>query len=189
MAICQAHRTDGQPCKAQAMRGQKVCVTHGGAAPQARAAAKRRLAELEVRAELERLGIPVEVDPVDALLSQLAEAAGNVAYLRGELQRRQQLAVEVGEPSSAPLTWRGVHTQGVAPLVSLYNEERDRVARIARVALDAGVNERAIALAERLGAALEEALSAALEDDEWQLTDRQRQQGRLVLGRHLKAAG
>lgn len=45
---CIAHLTDGsgQRCKKSAMLGQQVCNKHGGAAPQNRAAAKRRLAEL-----------------------------------------------------------------------------------------------------------------------------------------------
>lgn len=31
--ICHAHRTNGEPCKAKAMVGQKVCRVHGGATP------------------------------------------------------------------------------------------------------------------------------------------------------------
>ena len=42
---CSAHRSrDGQPCQAWAVRGGSVCVAHGGAAPQVRLAAQRRLA-------------------------------------------------------------------------------------------------------------------------------------------------
>jgi len=41
---CTAHRTNGLPCRAWAVRGAVVCVAHGGAAPQVRRAARRRLA-------------------------------------------------------------------------------------------------------------------------------------------------
>ncbi len=40
---CGAHRTDGTPCRAWAMRGQYTCWAHGGATPQARAWAEARL--------------------------------------------------------------------------------------------------------------------------------------------------
>src|SRR5215472_13729628 len=40
---CTAHRTNGEPCRAAALRGANVCYTHGGAAPQVRLAAQRRI--------------------------------------------------------------------------------------------------------------------------------------------------
>ena len=40
---CRAHRTNGEPCSAWAMRGQYTCWAHGGASPQARALAEFRL--------------------------------------------------------------------------------------------------------------------------------------------------
>jgi hypothetical protein len=43
---CTARRTNGEPCKHWAIRGGTVCYTHGGAAPQVKAAAKQRLLDL-----------------------------------------------------------------------------------------------------------------------------------------------
>jgi hypothetical protein len=40
---CHAHRKNGEPCKAYAIIGGRVCRAHGGAAPQVRAAARERL--------------------------------------------------------------------------------------------------------------------------------------------------
>jgi len=40
---CTALRTNGRPCRAWAIHGGWVCWTHGGAAPQVRLAAQRRL--------------------------------------------------------------------------------------------------------------------------------------------------
>jgi hypothetical protein len=40
---CSAHRTDGGECRAFAVHGAEVCRSHGGLAPQVRAAARRRL--------------------------------------------------------------------------------------------------------------------------------------------------
>lgn len=47
---CQAHTSSGAPCKKWAIQGGFVCNTHGGSAPQVRAAANRRLMALAPRA-------------------------------------------------------------------------------------------------------------------------------------------
>ena len=44
--ICTAKRSNGQPCRAAAIRGGNICQAHGGSAPQVIAAAKRRLLTL-----------------------------------------------------------------------------------------------------------------------------------------------
>jgi len=44
--LCGAHRSNGNPCRAPAMHGQRVCYRHGGASPQARHAARLRLLDL-----------------------------------------------------------------------------------------------------------------------------------------------
>ena len=43
MPTCTAHRSSGGPCRAPAIKGGNVCVTHGGRAPQVVAAAKLKL--------------------------------------------------------------------------------------------------------------------------------------------------
>lgn len=43
---CTAHRSNGQPCKGQAITGANVCRVHGGWAPQVRAKARQRILEL-----------------------------------------------------------------------------------------------------------------------------------------------
>jgi hypothetical protein len=53
---CQAHRSDGAPCKRWATRGAYVCASHGARAPQVRRAAHDRLIELGARKLLASLG-------------------------------------------------------------------------------------------------------------------------------------
>src|SRR5690625_2412256 len=64
-------KNTGQPCRAIAMRGQRVCRIHGGSSPQAKAAAKRRLLEL-VEPAIARLA--EEVDKADTARDRLKAA-------------------------------------------------------------------------------------------------------------------
>jgi hypothetical protein len=70
----------------------------------------------------------------------------------------------------------------------LWNDERDRVARIAKAALDAGVAERHVQLAERYGEQLATLLRAVLYDPALALTDAQQSVLPDLLRRHLTAA-
>jgi hypothetical protein len=65
---CSAKRTNGKPCQAYAITGGTVCRAHGGAAPQVRAAAHRRIVRDQIirgilagQAKVSRSG-----DPLDA---------------------------------------------------------------------------------------------------------------------------
>ena len=51
-------------------------------------------------------------------------------------------------------------------IYQMYWEERDRVARIAKACLDAGVAERQVRLAEEFGSMLADVLRAVFDDDE-----------------------
>jgi hypothetical protein len=118
-----------------------------------------------------KLGGPIVVQPVEALLGMLHLASGHVAWLREEIAALDDL--------STP--------EGLA-LVSLYGEERDRVAKVAKACLDAGVAERQVRLAEAYGAALAELLKAVFADPALDLRPKQRAQVPAVLRRHLGTA-
>jgi hypothetical protein len=106
---CTAHRSDGQPCRNLAARGQDVCRFHGGATPQAKAAAEQRTADAEAEKAIAKLwpglasATPIK-DPVDQMerlagaLTQMLDVVGakvngidhyatgtGMAGLRGEL--------------------------------------------------------------------------------------------------------
>ncbi len=65
---CTAHRQDGNPCTAYAIKGGSVCRVHGGSAPQVRAAALRRLLEAvdPAAGELIRIGLHAKQEAVRA---------------------------------------------------------------------------------------------------------------------------
>lgn len=139
-----------------------MCRYHGGRAPQVRAAAARRLALEGVTREAARLGLVLDVDPLDALVESVHEAAANVAVLRLQLaELRVQVskdgAIAVPDPESGGFEAR-VHI-----LVGLYNDERDRMVRYAKLCLDAGVDERRVRLAEAQGQLLARVVQAAVD--------------------------
>jgi hypothetical protein len=58
--VCSARRTNGEPCKRPPIEGANVCRTHGGGAPQVKAAAKVRLEMAANRMAQELLGIAID---------------------------------------------------------------------------------------------------------------------------------
>lgn len=156
-------RSTGLRCRKWAIKGSTVCPSHGGRAPQVKAAAARRLALGEAVKELDRLGRPIEVDPATAMLDMVYEAAGNVAVLRQLVQGLRSevdrtdwdpesgdeapaleaggIAVRMGNPNK----WNEA-----APhvFVAMYDAERERLVKWAKACRDAGVDERIVELRE-----------------------------------------
>lgn len=139
---CTGHRRDGKPCGAWPMGGQTVCRMHGGASPQARNAARQRLEMAEAQRVTATYGVPRDVDPHTALMEQVQASAGHVAYLGavvGELQR-DDLVRGVTRTVMLPDGSRRVEiSAAVSVYLQLYNEERDRLARMCATAIKCGV--------------------------------------------------
>src|SRR5205085_374032 len=104
----------------------------------------------------------------DALLWTVNLSAGHLEFIRREL-------ASDGEPDTFQ---REV-------LLRVYNDERDRLARTAKLAIDAGVAERAVKLAEAYGEMLAQLITGILGD--LSLNRRQRAEVPTVLKRHLLA--
>lgn len=84
---CSARTSSGRPCRAWAIKGGTVCVTHGGRAPQVQKAARRRVEEEARRARAERylqrrLGGDIDTDPLTALEHVVALDLADVEALR-----------------------------------------------------------------------------------------------------------
>lgn len=138
---CRAHiRTTGLRCNLDAVRGATVCHKHGaGRGSPARAAADRRVEAEAIGRQMSRAtatyGLPVDVDPGQALLEEVQRAAGHVAYL----------SARVGA-----LSERQLHAGGAPhPLLMSYRAERAHLAKVAADAVRCGLEARQIALMER----------------------------------------
>jgi hypothetical protein len=148
---------DGGFCTLPPMTGQTRCGQHGGRAPQAKAAAVRRLQEREIRVAAARYGFPVNEDvrSSQAMQEGLNEAYGNVLALRNLVQRMapealtwgttQVVSVGASQFPGEDITQAG----GAAPLVKLYGEERDRLHRIALDCAKLGIEAARLRLDEQ----------------------------------------
>jgi hypothetical protein len=168
-ALCGARKKNGERCRAYAGQstehfGVGRCKYHGGSTTTHRKNAVRQ--EAEQRAV--EFGQPIPVEPTEALLTVLHLSAGHLAFVRDELARHDDRS-----------------SFDAQVLLRLWNDERDRVARIAKMALDCGVAERQVRLAERAGSELATLLRSIFFDPELGLNAAQRARLPEVLRTHL----
>lgn len=90
---CTGHKKNeprkGEPCRRPCKPGE-VCNSHGGAAPQVRAARQAREREAEAARQVQTLGLPIDISPTDALLQEVQWTAGHVHWLRTKVQELEQ---------------------------------------------------------------------------------------------------
>lgn len=186
---CSRLRADGQPCRANAVRGTDPlsCRRHAG----------KKLsvirAEVAVRETVRAWGLgDTNTDPGELLLRLVSQAATRAAAYAQELER---LVAENGIDLQAALTGETWITVGdgdtvkageyIKAIVQLEAAERDRAANFATKAVAAGLAERQVRLAEQQGQLLASVIKAVLGD--LNLTpDQQRLVGEVV-PRHLRA--
>lgn len=138
--------------------GTGRCKLHGGATtPHVTAARTER-----ARRAVATYGLPRDIDPAAALLEEVHRTAGHVAWLSSkvaELPEDDLVWGLVEETEKGATEFRGTDTTHAArPSVwlDLYQRERTHLVRVSKAALDAGVNERLVQLAEQQGTMLAE---------------------------------
>jgi hypothetical protein len=166
-------RGKGAACRKWPVKGGLRCELHGGAAPQAKAAAEVRQVKAAAEAEAERMLelAGVERDPIEHLLYELHRSTA-VEAVWGSLVAKLDEAEREIDRAEHPTSARGLLAakysgEGgfeaiVHPFVVMWNAERDRHAKLAKMAIDAGVADRQVRLAERQGEMVGELLRIAL---------------------------
>lgn len=170
-AKCQAtSKKRGDQCKNYPVRGLRVCLRHGGGSKKARAAATRNLEQEKLTRVARRLGTPHEnLDPAQALLDLVASKAGEVEWLRHQVELLEtdgDLWWGMTKDSTESSAFGDKHTvveearQHV--VYTLLHKAQDQLARYAAETLKAGVDERQVKLAEQTGAQFETVLTSLL---------------------------
>lgn len=178
-------------CKRYPIAGGKSCPTHGSGNAVSKQAAARAVVRDRALAEARRLGGSLDVDPHEVLLDAVREAAANVEVLRVEVAGLG-VAVAPDGAIAVPeqrIEWDkgGTHVPArVHILVALYSEERDRLVKYAKLAIEAGVAERQVRVAEQQAQRLGQAFSRALDVAAEHLTPASREAVRLALAAELR---
>lgn len=136
------------------------CKLHGGNMPNHQKAAQKHEAAMAV----EQYGLPLDIDPFDALLEELARTSGHVNWLRLQVGTLtdEQMTGPVGQ--EGPTESGGLHHAKVEPSVwiRLYQEERKHLVSVAATCIKAGIEERRIEIAESQGVILARVINRVL---------------------------
>jgi hypothetical protein len=142
--LCGAKKKNGETCRAFAGQGTDhlgigKCKYHGGATH------RKAAAKAEAQRKMTTLGVAMNVTPAQALMGLLRATSGHVAWL----------ATEVG-------ALEGLESPEARALINQYADERDRLTRIAKAALDSGIGKAEVEMAEAQTEALAKAINAAM---------------------------
>lgn len=181
---CNGTTTRGRCCR-QPVKGAPVCRTHGGGAPQVKAAAAARLQQREAVLAVETFGLPRKVDPHTALLEELHRSAGAVEWLGAvvaDLERDDVVWGVAEQVEKLAGEFPGIDTTKAAKpnaWVLLWQAERKHLVDVSKACVSAGIEERRIRLAESQGQMLASVVRAVL--DRLELTEPQRRLAGVVV--------
>ena len=175
---CSGHSSDGsgRQCKqtrglTRTRDGTYVCATHGGTSPQMRRAAARRKQESRVLSIMERVAadMPEGIDPARLLMQQVVWTAVAARCWREKVQR------EVDD-------WTAMVSYGVQgrrlevdPRVKAWQEAEIAAGKMAKLAVDAGIQQKQVELMAETAAMVGTALRGAVYDADLGLTAEQQE--------------
>lgn len=166
---CNSLKRDGKArCTQPAGQGTDhpgfgACQYHGGNSP----SLVRHAAKQHVRLLAQEL----EMEPDEAIAWSVRMSAGVVSWLQNQIEH-----VDESNPEEMAL---------LPELIKSYGEERDRMARISKLAIDAGIAEREMQLQEQEVAILAQAIRNILAD--LNLNAEQRALAPAIARKHLLA--
>lgn len=146
------------------------CKLHGGNVPNHRQAAQTELAKRGVEA----FGLPLNIEPHEALLQELHRTAGIVEFYQQQINALETEANMVG-PVGTSGTARDTDLEHTPKAeaniwIRLHKEEREHLVRVAKTCIDAGIQERQVQIAEAQGALFANAIRGLLSALEINLT-------------------
>lgn len=184
---CRGHNRRGAPCMKFPIHGAAVCKLHGGGAPQVQAAAVERLEAMAAQQRLARdltsagEALPYE-DPIANLLWLVSmtkravvwwsfrvaeletpdpQAGDFAAGLVGVDDDGEAVVVQPAGRLYGPSTSGGI---AMHPVLKEWQRAMDQNARFAKMAVDAGVSERMVRIAEAQGETIAQVVEGTLNE-------------------------
>lgn len=189
---CGAPKRSGGLCNADAGAGTDHlgyghCKLHMGNTPTHR----RKAALMEAHREAVVMGFPIDIDPMEGLLTVIKISAGEIAYMTdriAELTPKQAVVRHKKTVSrdSDMESYEEIEKSSAVSLniwISARHQSMERFARFCKMAIDAGVAERSVAVAEGIGQQMGHLISGVL--GELGLTDQQKELAPQVVQKHL----
>jgi hypothetical protein len=144
-------------------KGIGHCSRHGGGTKEAQINADR----IKVAASLATYGGPVDIDPAQALLTEVRRTAGHVEWLGrvlaampaesltwGRYEVVDKPAVQPAPDGSVAMVAEEIKSRAGANIVlQLYQQERKHLVLVAKAAIDAGASQRMVDMFTSVGAA------------------------------------
>lgn len=157
--------------------GYGNCKWHFGCTPAGIRNAFREEMEELLAGLQHQMGDLIEIDPAEALIQEVWRSNGMVMFL-GELMKEMsgESVVELSEGEFK-----------AAAFMDVFEKERMHLAKVAKMALEAGVAERRVQLAEAQGALVAKTFLAFIND--MGLTPEQRHRAPALMRQHLLALG
>lgn len=157
----------GRPCRRLPVGGMTVCTAHGGAAPQTKRRAERRIMEQAATDLVNTFGVPVtDADPGTIILERIGTLAGHVRWLQARVEELQPDDVAWGTTTIKTGGQDAGTTEEAKPSVwvELYDRWGQQLQNLCIAALKVGLKEREVRIAEQQGAAICSLLDGLLLD-------------------------
>lgn len=180
--LCIGHRSGRPdvPCGRSPIKGGTVCPSHGGSLGHVKSKALERItfasAEGEIAALLRSVDMP-DQHPIEGLLEWVRHSSAMyrmLGHMVAELKRDPSIRVfatvdDKGKEHTVKIAdedgiWGVSHTGDAVPhvLVTLYRQWGETAAKAMKLALDAGIDERLVRIAENQTDEVFSALSRAV---------------------------
>lgn len=181
-----------EPCTNPPVHGSKICTVHGGATKQAKSAATRNLSRARAELAVATYGLPRNIEPHEAILEEIARTNGAVFWLAEIVAQLEQndltwgvTSHESGYGAEGPID-KVTHTAAVNAWLSLYQTERKHLVDVCKTAIQVGIAEREVRLAEQQSQMVAQLFRAVFDDPELGLSPAQALAARKVASRHLR---
>lgn len=145
--------------------GYGPCKYHGGCLP----SVTKRYMKIKEKREMAVFGDKIEIDPHTAVLETVHRTAGHVAWL---FEKIQALSETEGDMTLHQYTAMGIKA---SVWVEMYERERMMLLKASKAAVDMGISERQIQLAEEQGRMIAMVLQQFIDSQEIGLSPAQRQ--------------